>query len=411
MKVIVSNFVKQHTHLLCQSLLNENRLDRVFTSFGIEGKIEILKRDFLIIKIIKKIKNKRIFNIPQKYIDSIPIIEFIKQSISIIGIKQGLCMSLFFEKFYDRVVALKLIKLDFDVFIGSEKSSLKSFKFCRKKEKITILDLAAVHFNKNRELIENYDQYRSVISSKKCFEKLNLHKTKELSYVDYIFCLSNYAKESLLRAGISRDKIYVHYLPINQELFSPKNEKLNTSDVIKVLFVGRVSRLKGIELIMKASNYFALNGIKTFQFTVIGPKDNSFDVSVFSDNNIEYKEFLPHWDLVKEYQNHDVFLSPSYTDSWGQTVIESMGCGTPVIISENMGAKDAVLKGGGFVIPVNNYEAIVEKLLFFNNNRDQLLHMGKGAYEISKEYSFTNYSKSVNNSINEIVEIKNQALC
>ena len=410
MKVIVSNIVKQHTHLLCKSLLDSNRLHKAITTIGYEKKSIVLNKDFKIVKKIKAIKNKRVFNIPKHYLITVKSVEILKQLLRVSGIQVDLCKTLLFEKYYDGLVVKKIKHLDFDVFIGSEKCSLKSFKYCKQKGIVTILDLAAVHFNTNKTLYENYNQYKAIIKNKKCFDKVNSYKAKELDYVDYIFCLSNYAKKSLIDSGFSTERIFVHYLPINQEVFFPKKRLENTSKTIKVLFVGRVSRLKGIELILSIAKFFNAKKITTFEFTIVGPRDDSFDISLLAQNNIKYKPFLPHLELAKEYQENDVFLSPSYTDSWSQTVIESMNCGTPVIVSENVGAKDAVIKGGGYVVPVNDSDAIIDKLLFLNSNRDALMQLGIQASQIAKEYTFKNYSKKINADLNTITQNQKMSL-
>ena len=403
MKVIVSNIVKQHTHLLCQSLLDSNRLYKAITTIGYEKKSVILNKDFKIVKKIKNIKNKRVFNIPEHYLITIKLVEILKQLLRVSGIQFDLCKTLLFEKYYDNLVVKKLKSFDFDVFIGSEKCSLKSFKYCKQKGIVTILDLAAVHYNKNEILYDNYAEYKAIINDKKCFDKVNAHKAKELDYVDFIFCLSKYAKQTLIDSGIDEKRIFVHYLPINQKVFFPKKMVSDVSKTLKILFVGRVSRLKGIELILNIAKFFNSKNINTFEFTIVGPKDDSFDISLLAENNIKYKPFLPHLELAKEYQENDVFLSPSYTDSWSQTVIESMSCGTPVIVTENVGAKDAVVKGGGYVVPVNDSDAIIEKLLFLNSNRDALMQLGVQASKIAKDYTFRNYSNKINAVLDTIM--------
>lgn len=42
-----------------------------------------------------------------------------------------------------------------------------------------------------------------------------------------------------------------------------------------------------------------------------------------------------------------------------------MACGTPAIVSENMGSKDAMIQGGGFVVPARDVEVLKERMLYF----------------------------------------------
>ena len=86
-------------------------------------------------------------------------------------------------------------------------------------------------------------------------------------------------------------------------------------------------------------------------------------------------------------------------------MIEAMGCGTPVIVSENTGAKETVSDGvNGFVIPVEDIAALKQKILFFYNNRDKLESFGKNARKRAENYTWENYRKRIREVISEIWE-------
>jgi len=116
----------------------------------------------------------------------------------------------------------------------------------------------------------------------------------------------------------------------------------------------------------------------------------------------KYINFLSHDELVRYYQDADIFVFPSYLDSFAMVVLEAMACGTSVIVSENTGSKCAVSQGGGFVIPVDDVEAIKEKILFFYNDRKQLEIYGNRAAEIAQQYTWDKYYEKIENSIKDI---------
>jgi len=136
---------------------------------------------------------------------------------------------------------------------------------------------------------------------------------------------------------------------------------------------------------------------------LVGPiVDKDFMNSV--DYPYEYKGHLSQEELVQCYQAADIFISTSYTDSWAQTVIEAMACGTPVIVSDNTGAKDAVAKGGGYVVPTGDSTALKDKIKYLFQHRDELEQMGRRAATIAGQYTWDNYHEQLMNAISDIAK-------
>ena len=105
---------------------------------------------------------------------------------------------------------------------------------------------------------------------------------------------------------------------------------------------------------------------------------------------------------MKQLHQSDVFILPSYLDSWGMVVIEAMACGLPVIITENTGAKTAVDVKSGFVIPVDDRISIEEKILFFYHNRPEIERRGRKAHEQAQKYTWDRYHKELEDCVKQI---------
>ena len=59
--------------------------------------------------------------------------------------------------------------------------------------------------------------------------------------------------------------------------------------------------------------------------------------------------------LNKLYSASDVFAMPSYFESFGQTALESLCCGTPVVAFSDNGIQDIVThKKNGYIVSQNN---------------------------------------------------------
>ena len=69
-----------------------------------------------------------------------------------------------------------------------------------------------------------------------------------------------------------------------------------------------------------------------------------------------------------------------------------MAAGTPVIVSENTGSKEAVRPGeDGFIVPIRDAEAIAERLVELYRDPGRRCWMGENASLRSDDYSWPAY--------------------
>ena len=84
---------------------------------------------------------------------------------------------------------------------------------------------------------------------------------------------------------------------------------------------------------------------------------------------------------------------------------EAMACGLPVISTANTGAYDIVSDAqNGFIVPIQDADAIANKMQWFINNREEIPRMGQNAMKTVSELTWDNYYKQVAAAIGEIIE-------
>lgn len=78
---------------------------------------------------------------------------------------------------------------------------------------------------------------------------------------------------------------------------------------------------------------------------------------------IKVNERYTYNELEKILDETDLLIAPSlWFETFGFTVLEALSYGVPVIISENVGAKDVLVKGGGIVIKNISSEKICDEI-------------------------------------------------
>lgn len=138
---------------------------------------------------------------------------------------------------------------------------------------------------------------------------------------------------------------------------APRNEKL------RILYVGRFLGWKGIHLGLKAFAAFLRKYPGAGEFTLVGARGSSRNkiLKLVSpddlSNSVRFYDWLPRADVQELYRNHDVFLFPSFHDSGGTVVLESLTAGLPVICLGLGGPPNMLGDKAGLVIPAKTQSA------------------------------------------------------
>lgn len=113
------------------------------------------------------------------------------------------------------------------------------------------------------------------------------------------------------------------------------------------------------------------------------------DSAVQGVPNLTVKQQITEQEKEDLYFNASVYVQPSVTEGWGLGVGEAMAHGTPVIVTEGVGAKDMVVDGReGFIVPTRDPDAIVEKLQYFMDNPMEVRRMGYNARITAERFSW-----------------------
>lgn len=98
--------------------------------------------------------------------------------------------------------------------------------------------------------------------------------------------------------------------------------------------------------------------------------------------NVRPAGMLRQEELPTYYSAADVFVAPTLADNLPYTVLEAMGCGTPVVASRVGGVAEEVDEGvTGRLVPPGDSEALGRAVLALLESRDQREAMGQAGRE------------------------------
>ena len=214
---------------------------------------------------------------------------------------------------------------------------------------------------------------------------------KEYSLAAQIRVSSNFAKETMVRRGVPREKIHVipQFLNIDRFRQPESVAPARTDGPLRVCFVGSLDLRKGFVYLLRAIRKV---GSQHFTVRFVGNTGDPWCRRLFAREARGLSVELLPGDPVPVYHWAEVAVTPSLEDGFGFVVAEAMASGTPVIVSDQCGAAEWVEPDiSGWVVPsrsepsldwhvhVRQEDLLAQYLQLALDNRARLADMGRAA--------------------------------
>ena len=118
--------------------------------------------------------------------------------------------------------------------------------------------------------------------------------------------------------------------------------------------------------------------------------------------NISFAGILDQLSVANYLRNADVFVFPSYLDSWGMAVIEAMAVGLPVVVSHSVGAATWIDEHSGFILPIQE-DQWIKTILALYFSPSLRINMGRQASLKVEILTWENYQNDLNLCLNEVI--------
>ncbi len=187
--------------------------------------------------------------------------------------------------------------------------------------------------------------------------------------VDVYIAMTNFAKAKYITGGLPGDKIEI------KPHFIFGDPEPGDGDGNYVLFVGRLSREKGIQTLISAWEQMP-NGLP-LKIVGDGPEAAQVARAVEQNPNIEWLGHKAHEEVYSLMGNARAVVIPSvWYETFGKVIIEALSVGTPVIGS-NLGAIAELISHGetGFLFAPNNAEELAAHVRWIHENPAEVKQM------------------------------------
>ena len=202
------------------------------------------------------------------------------------------------------------------------------------------------------------------------------------------------------------------YMGVDPEVFHPNPGLRPPRDSMhnRLLYVGRISPEKGVHVLLESFRKIAEIYPQT-QLDIVGPdwvqpRDQHIDMSddprmtalkVFHTGNyrsllekqipshlrskIKFHGLVPHSELPRYYQNADIYISPSFYESFGMSNLEAMASDCPVIATRVGGVPEAVTHDkNGILIEPGTPDQLTSAILHLLSDQQLRNSLGQAAH-------------------------------
>jgi len=208
--------------------------------------------------------------------------------------------------------------------------------------------------------------------------------------------LNNAQKENLNRYALFKKSLEKKSIIINNFIEKKRIIKNKKKFNNKVLFVGRYTKLKGFEDLIKLAK-----DTRDINFYLIG--NNSFKSNI---PNLKNLGKIDNSKIFREYDKYSILILPSYTESWGLVILEAMSRGL-VVLASNLSAIKEYFKEGrnGYLFPPGDTEKMKELILYLKNNPKEIERISKNnlkdIHKFTAEKQVPKYLKFYKEVLNE----------
>ena len=217
-----------------------------------------------------------------------------------------------------------------------------------------------------------------------------------INNADQIISVANHLKETLIKTvDVIKTPINIIPMGVDTCIFTPKREVNNNNNI---LFIGRLSQVKGINYLLDACEEIA-KYISHFNLQIIGfGEDYDLIESRIKNSEILLKHCnmlgtIEHSKLPEYYNKADIVVLPSYELNTGEregmpvVMMEALSCGTCFVGTDIPPVKEIIIDGiNGFIVPQKNSMALASKIIYLLNNTDIIEKVRTEAIKTAKKH-------------------------
>lgn len=208
------------------------------------------------------------------------------------------------------------------------------------------------------------------------------------------------------------DRLQVIPIGVDGSIFAPIYDG-SKPDPNQILYVGRIHRIKGIDILLTAARQLA-NRRPEIRVVFVGgsllsrhyrlqeERLRRLARELHLEGQVEFVGAKPPQEVAALMRKSALLVLPSRAESFGAVLVEALACGTPVVATRCGGPEEIVTDGVGILVPPQNEDALADGI------EHVLQHRGRYDPACLRAYALQHFSWE--RVANETVDLYREAI-
>ncbi len=164
-----------------------------------------------------------------------------------------------------------------------------------------------------------------------------------------------------------------------------------SDDSRMILFLGRLARIKGVDILIRAHAELAMTDQNVF-LVIAGPDDGFLRGIIDLINRLGLRRSVkivgPLYgdEKLSAIVDSDVCVMPSRYEIWGMSALEALACGKPVVASAVGGLAELISNGqNGLLVSPENVGQLAGSIRYLLANLEEAKKMGENGKKMVRE--------------------------
>jgi glycosyltransferase involved in cell wall biosynthesis len=195
------------------------------------------------------------------------------------------------------------------------------------------------------------------------------------------------------RYGVALDRIAVIPQAPPEEYRSRYPKPMTGERLPKILYVGQYAFIKAPMVLARAVEHILTILPQATMTWVCDRRHHGEARGLFTNQSIASRVSFAEWrdqsDLLRVYDEHGIFLFPSFFEGFGKAFLEAMSRGLVVVASNNGGMKDVIKDGqSGFLARTGDWRQMANLAIQVVDNPDLGVRISTEGRRASLSYSW-----------------------
>jgi glycosyltransferase involved in cell wall biosynthesis len=222
-------------------------------------------------------------------------------------------------------------------------------------------------------------------------------KVREMELADLVIAPSEFVADTI-RQFVDKKVVLAPY-GVNASAWRTTNDR-EPPDILTFVFAGQISIRKGVPLLLEAWKAAALRNAR---LNLVGSWQLALSRRSQLPAGVTWTGPVSRAELKRHYELGHVFVLPTFFEGRALVIGEALASGLPVLTTEASGAADLVDDSCGRIIRSGDFDALVQALRCFGENRGDLATMSIKARERAELSTWERYRRGVDEAVERLI--------